>query len=107
MIEMYGWEPEYAVYGCGCPGGRKVEAPGEAVSGHGRILEEMAGSIRRGEANYDRAQQALAALEVVRAAFMSGATDSTVKLPLAGDDGEIGGPEFWPGKPVAGEGGAG
>lgn len=113
-ITWQGWANEYSLVHAGQKYERVVPmvrsdrrdaepfVDGHSITrtGHTAVLEHLAVQIASGKSDYANPRQALASVEIVQAAYVSGHRGERVSLPLSGE--EFTPDNYWPGKPVSG-----
>ena len=103
-IEFWGWESAYLIVNAAHPAGSLIHVRRGAETNHQLHLEALAARMDAGAPEYAAAEESLAALEIVEAAYLSSRHGCRVDLPLSGftPPGAI---AWVPGAPYAGEGG--
>jgi predicted dehydrogenase len=103
-IEFYAWADSYRIFNSAHPAGTLYTEPNQGISGHQRLYDKLASQIDAAAPDYTNPQNALAALEIVQAAYLSNQKRALITLPdfTFGPDNS----STWnPGAPYSGTGG--
>jgi predicted dehydrogenase len=103
-IEFYAWGDTYKLFNAAHPQGATFTEPAQGISGHQRLVEKLALQMDANTPDYTQPEAALAAVELVEAAYLSHRHRCQVTLPLTSFTPTA--PQTWnPGAPYSGSGG--